>query len=773
MSEEREAPVEAKVRALLPHTWHPFFGRFGRLTPIQASVAGPIVSGRAVLAVAPTASGKTKAVVAPLVERVLSSDARRPGTRQAEQRHVQAQQRATARHPSVRQATSRQTTSRQAAATVSASQPVDQWVQSGGRGALRVILLSPTRALCNDLVRRLRRSVERCRIRAQVKSGDASGFNDKDPPELLITTPESLDSMLCRRPRVLRTVRAVMIDELHLLADTARGDQLQCLLARLDKVAQGPVQRCAASATVPRAEALARTFLGQDAQVIIAGGARGPLAGRQRRIKASLEEAPTLDAASAAVARLAMGEEAARKVLIFANSRAQVEGLTASLSERPALRGRVYAHHGSLARGERMRVEKALLEAPAALCVATMTLEIGVDIGDVDMVVLLAPPPDVASLLQRVGRGNRRGDVTRVHCLYAGDLERWRFEHLLACAARGELFGDPVPFRPSVAAQQALSLLFQNPARWISAGALRARLPVEAARRISEEDCVGLLGQLAERGWLRVDARGRYLVEDRAVKAFEAGRLHANFHVERELQVVDELTGRAVGSIRLGSQVQSRLGRGDAISVALGGQRRQVARVTSGQVIVRSGDGEAAGGFIGREAPRYSFELAQSLARHLGLPDDVLIIDKPVDGTWKLVHFWGSLWGRLLEGVLRAAKGRQMAPRSHAFISPLLPGLLPEDERSLGSSLDVRAHAEAAVEGDLMGLARLLEPGPMLDVVPRAVLRRWVLEAVDLDAFVATASRARFLVGPWLSFVSPVSAVDPDASTEEGADVEL
>ncbi len=707
-------PVEARVRKRLPHTWHAFFGRFGRLTPIQGQVAAPIVGGEPVMAIAPTASGKTEAVLAPLLERVYGPEL--------------------------------------------------------GWEGLRVLVISPTRALCNDLMRRLRQPVERCRLRIEVKSGDSSHFNAQNPPDILITTPESLDSMLCRRPKALRSVCAIMIDELHLLASAPRGDQLQCLLARLSKVATEAVQICAASATVPNAQAVASAFLGPEARIEAA--TRGPGGRKQRQIEAELDEVEALTAAAAAIEARFIAKPG-QKLLVFANSRTQVETLAAEMGKNQQLAGRVYAHHGSLSRAERLRSERGFLDAPSAVCVATLTLEIGVDIGDVDQVILLAPPPNVASLLQRVGRGNRRGDLTRVWCLYSGDFERLRFEHLLECARNGDFFADTVPFRPSVVAQQALSLLFQNPARWVSARALHARLPASGLSRLAVEDCGAILTQMTADGWLREDSKGRLLAEDKAVKAYEAGRMHVNFHVENDLQVVDATTGRAVGRIRLDSGARGRLKRGESLSVSLGGQRRQVTSLSSHRITVRSGSGKAgeqAGGFISREAPRYSFGLAQSLAHFLGLPPNTILVDHS-DDKWHLVHFWGSIWGRLLEGVLRASKGRRIHLRPHPFITPMMPGLLPSEGQGLGTPAEIRLWAQMAIEGDLMGFAKMLEPGPMLSSVPAPIVLRWVTEAMDFDRFVPLAANVRVVKGPWQALVQAKHGQsEPE---EENADVDL
>ncbi|MDX9724054.1 MAG: DEAD/DEAH box helicase, partial [Myxococcota bacterium] len=156
---------EEQLRALLPRTWHAFFGRFGRLRPIQRVAIPDIVSGRCVLVQAPTATGKTEALMAPLVERLLS-------------------------------------------------QPPSP--QVGG------LVIAPTRALCNDLRRRLAAPLQRCGLSFAVKTADSKEAARSSLARILITTPESLDSLLARRAGELRSLQWLFLDELHLLSTVAR-----------------------------------------------------------------------------------------------------------------------------------------------------------------------------------------------------------------------------------------------------------------------------------------------------------------------------------------------------------------------------------------------------------------------------------------------------------------------------------------------------------------------------------------------------------------------
>src|SRR5690606_11301324 len=225
--------AQRDCRDALHHSWYAFFGRFGNLRQVQIDAIPPIVAGKNVLVGAATASGKTEAVVAPLVERILAA------------RHKEPE--------------------------------------------IRLLIISPTRALCNDLFRRLEGPIQTCRLQIDLKTGDSPTLNLKEPAQVLITTPESLDSMLSRRPQILQNVSAMMIDELHMMDNIARGDQLRCLLERLQRVVKTPLQICAASATLSDAERIARRFLGPEAICI----SPPPDTRSQRHIEATVVPAAT------------------------------------------------------------------------------------------------------------------------------------------------------------------------------------------------------------------------------------------------------------------------------------------------------------------------------------------------------------------------------------------------------------------------------------------------------------------------------------------------
>lgn len=674
----RSDDQEQRVRTLLHHTWHPFYGRFGRLRAIQRAAADPIVMGGNVLVGAPTASGKTEAVAAPLIER-LFRQLDRVGSRRSD-------------------------------------------------SELRLMFISPTRALSRDLVRRLQRPVRDCGMSVDIKTGDAAPVDlHNDPPDLLVTTPESLDSLLCRKPKTLREVRGIVLDELHLLDGTPRGDQLRCGLVRLKQVTRSELQICGASATLPNGGELARKYLGEHGQFLQRGGDSGKA---HRDVEAELADAGYLEQAVDVIVDT-FKNSGDRKLLVFANNRQQVEELTAQLSDVEILRDRVYAHHGSLAKAERLRAEAGLRDSPSAVCVATMTLEVGIDIGDVDRTILVGPPPDVSSLLQRIGRANRQEDVTRVTCLHAGKFERQRVEHLLECAARGELFAEEVPFRPSVIPQQALSLLFQNPKRWIAAEPLWKRLPRAARKYWAMEDCQEVLENLVADNFLHPMEGGKFAPDEEALHALEYGRFHSNIEDDDEVEVVDELTRQVVGKVRFRRSQAKELHEGKDMALALGGKKRKVVHYSDNQLVVRSEEGLEEAQFIASIPPRYSRGLAADFARFLGVEPGTMYLEATVDENWMFFHFLGTVWGRVLEQMLRSQGLVKKRGTHGAFYIELYRE--PAGEfLGFQSREGLEDAADEAVESNLEELVRLLGAGPFARFVPRQVLERWVRHSLEL-----------------------------------------
>ena len=276
---------------------------------------------------------------------------------------------------------------------------------------LHTLYISPLKALTADIRRNLGRHVEGAalHIRIEDRTGDTTQATRRrqraDPPHILLTTPESLALLLSYEDagRMFAGLQRVIVDEIHALAESKRGDQLMLLIARLARICPG-LRRVGLSATVEDPPALAR-YLGASARVLLADpgpapdiamldtGAAPPWAGGGGRhaIPAILEQV-----------------RRHRTTLIFHNTRAQAELFfrdlwLANTDDLP-----IAIHHGSLAREQRQRVEAAMTAGHLRAVVCTGTLDLGIDWGDVDLVIQVGAPKNVKRLVQRIGRANHR-----------------------------------------------------------------------------------------------------------------------------------------------------------------------------------------------------------------------------------------------------------------------------------------------------------------------------------------------------------------------------
>jgi len=458
-------------RAGLRHAWFPFFVRFGGLTPIQRQTIPKVLAGKNVVVASPTASGKTEAVMAPLAERFVR----------------------------------------------------EKW------GTFSVLYVVPSRALANDSLKRIRGPFSELGIHVVLKHGDSPHLPSRRAPDVLITTPESLDSLICRRPCMFQRLRAVVLDEIHLIDNTYRGDQLRLLLRRLDEIARArPFSVHLLSATLSRAEEIGSRYV-DDFEVVSAGSARSI----EYRILDSWEE----------VKALAVQKRWA-KILCFCNMRQSVEALAARL--KPMWKPYpVVAHHGSLSKRGREQAEQVMHQASCAACVATSTLEIGIDIGDVDAVVLAETPWSVTSLLQRVGRSNRRSETIQAVAVAETDDERRALEAMFEAACAGNLPHEPYNPDVSVAVQQIFSYAFQNRNR---SGLEESAILSLTQPLCSKADTRLILSHLRDEGWLEYRSR-RWFASTKLMDWGENGKIHSNIPDSMALQVVDASSGRQVGTI--------------------------------------------------------------------------------------------------------------------------------------------------------------------------------------------------------------------------------
>ncbi len=267
---------------------------------------------------------------------------------------------------------------------------------------LSVLYLAPLRALLNDLLPRLEQYGSFVGRRVSLWHGD-TGQGERarliaDPPDLLLTTPESLEAMLISR-RVnerwmFEHLQMIVIDEVHAFGGADRGWHLLAVLERLTRLAGRDLPRFGLSATVGNPDELLEWMCGssQGTRVVVS-----PPAESLAEPEVTLDYVASLENAAVVISRLHHGE----KRLVFVDSRKRVEELAVALR---GLGVATFVSHGSLGRDERRRSEQVFAEATNCVIVATSTLELGIDVGDLDRVIQIDSPPTVAGFRQRIGR---------------------------------------------------------------------------------------------------------------------------------------------------------------------------------------------------------------------------------------------------------------------------------------------------------------------------------------------------------------------------------
>ncbi len=386
---------------------------------------------------------------------------------------------------------------------------------------VQLLYISPLRALGNDIHRNLEVPLEGVRAEAErsgidlptislaIRSGDTPPQDRQSmvrhPPHVLITTPESLYLLLTspRARRILATVRTVIVDEVHALMESKRGVHLALSLERLGELTQRPLQRIGLSATIRPLEEAARFLGGQAAGVprevtIVDAGGRKDMDLQVLSPVEDFRDLPgntTWPSIARTVFDLVADHESS---LVFVNDRTQVEKVTGLLNEiGPAELAQ--SHHGSLSRERRVAVERALKRGEIPALVATSSLELGIDIGAVDMVVQISSPMSVARGLQRVGRAGHLLELTSI-----GRIIPKHRRDVLECAAvtremlNGRIESVRVPRNClDVLAQQVTAMVAVEP--WATADILRIVRQAYPYAELSEAQLEGVLSMLAGR----------------------------------------------------------------------------------------------------------------------------------------------------------------------------------------------------------------------------------------------------------------------------------
>ena len=348
----------------------------------------------------------------------------------------------------------------------------------------QVVYVSPLKALSNDIRKNLQEPLSGIRallgeangheidVRAEVRTGDTTAAQRqaliKRPPHILVTTPESLYLLLTSESgrRMLGTARTLILDEIHAVVDDRRGAHLALSVERLAALVQGPLQRIGLSATQKPIEEVARFLVGTRAVdeagdpdcEIIDIGHRRELDLAIEMPKSPLEAVMSNEVWEEVYRRLAELIEAHRTTLVFVNTRRMAERVTHHLSELLGADA-VTSHHGSLSAKLRLEAEDRLKRGELKALVATASLELGIDIGSVDLVCQLGTTRSIATLLQRVGRAeHKRGGLPKGRIFPLSRDELIECAALLRCVNRGELDRLTIPEKPlDVLAQQVVA----------------------------------------------------------------------------------------------------------------------------------------------------------------------------------------------------------------------------------------------------------------------------------------------------------------------------
>ncbi|MCG6867377.1 MAG: DEAD/DEAH box helicase [Gammaproteobacteria bacterium] len=464
------------------------------LRPLQEEAIEPILTGSSALLIAPTAGGKTEAALFPLLSRLLG----------------------------------------------------ESWEP------ISILYVCPIKALLNNLEHRLRRYAQWTGRRVGIWHGDV-GPGDrnrilKDPPDILLATPESLEVMLVSRrtdqASLFANIQAVVVDEIHAFAGDDRGWHLLAVLDRINRLAEKDLQRIGLSATVGNPE----TLLGWlKAGGVSPGVVVAPGGGASMQSDVAVDYVGTLRNAAIVVSRLHRGE----KRLIFCDSRSQVESLAGELRSHGV---QTFVSHSSLAVDERRRAEAAFVEARNCVIVATSTLELGIDVGDLDRVIQIDAPSTVAAFLQRLGRTGRRSGSRR-NCLFLATSHEAFIRTLGLLELWSTGYVEPVtpPRKPfPVLAQQVMALCLQEGGvgrhtwhDWLRGVFQAARL----TRTESEQLVEHMLDQgylFQDQGILSIGSAGEEQFGKRhylpLFSVFDTPPLFTVYHGRTELGAVHQLT---------------------------------------------------------------------------------------------------------------------------------------------------------------------------------------------------------------------------------------
>ena len=533
-----------------------FYGRFTALKPAQEATIQPLLSGLNIVLSSGTGSGKTEAVVAPLISR--------------------------------------------------------HWSEAAETDGLTILYVAPTKALVNDLEKRLHPPLADLGLRVGIRHGDRDDLSSGRIPHVAITTPESLEVLLFRKEPSLKTIRAIVIDEVHLLYNTQRGLQVSILLKRLGQELEKPLQWAVLSATIARLPNVRDFLFGPTEDAVFLDYPHS------RTIDAQIRHVPSEAEFLNLVLTVTQGQPT--KLLVFANSRRECERLAGALQRQERLRPAIFAHYSSLSPELRVDAERKFSTLATAVCIATSTLELGIDIGDIDAIVLWGAPSGVESFLQRIGRGNRRSSKTNVVGLVPDNstnvvLDAMRFLSLIDAAQKGEMpLRSPYELFGAIG-QQCLSFIASDGGRFTRVADLCALMRHQ--NHLDRKTVEGILTALADNGYLqRHGFKNQYGAATKLHMLVDYRMIYGNFGAgSQNVEVL--YRSKSLGEVPATNLL--RLARGDFVRFA--GKRWHVAKASPDGIFLEPGH-ERGGTAVDFLYPRG------------GIGSDSFVTDR----MWRLIH---------------------------------------------------------------------------------------------------------------------------------------
>ncbi len=423
-----------------------------------------------------------------------------------------------------------------------------------------IVYITPLRALNRDLLKRLTFWADRLGITIEVRHGDTElrlrRRQAVSPPNMLVTTPETLQAVLpgARMKEHLKHVRWVVVDEVHELASSKRGTQLMVALERLCEIVGREFQRIGLSATVGNPEQVAQFIAGavRSIRVVQASLSKGYKYVVENPVpkEADYELAGKIGISpegAARIRRIADLVDSHKSTLIFVNSRTVAEMLGHRFTQLG--RGDIAVHHGSLSREERIQIEDEFKAGILKAIICTSTLELGIDIGSVDLVVQYLSPRHVCSLIQRVGRSGHRLDMLSEGVLitaFPDDL----LEALAAVKSAYSGRIEPVLIHENaldVLAHQVAGLLMDRESISLDEvlTVLRRSYPY---RHLDRETLLEVVHFLANFNQLKIDEEEKVLRKTRRTRGYYYENL-SMIPDERRYPIINILTDRRIGTL--------------------------------------------------------------------------------------------------------------------------------------------------------------------------------------------------------------------------------